>query len=177
MFVFLEVGELGCSVDAGKWDLFGDAVLRVHPLVVQDLLERVTLAWVHDEDSSEEVFRLLVLESVREVEFGFGDSFVRVLKLAGLKGGFANQHEVHDNARTPDINLIGMPRMSHAHTVHDDLGRNIIRGATNRMFPIANELHLRGQPKIRQFQLHLTVDQQIAQFNTNPITKILTPCG
>jgi hypothetical protein len=89
-----------------------------------------------------------------------------VLELVCLKGRLTNEHEIHDNAGTPEIDLIGMAGMAHAHTVHDNLRGDVIGRATDGMFPITLELNFGGKPKISEFQLHLAVDEKIAQLDT-----------
>jgi hypothetical protein len=59
-----------------------------------------------------------------------------------------------------------MTGMAHTHTVHDDFRGDVIRRATDGMFPITLELNFSGKSKIRKFQLHLAVDEKIAQLDT-----------
>ena len=56
--------------------------------------------------------------------------------------------------------------MAHTHTVHDNLRGDVIRRATYSMFPITLELNFSGKSKISEFQLHLAVDEKIAQLDT-----------
>jgi hypothetical protein len=129
------------------------------------LFKRKSFTRIYNENISQQIFSFLVFKAFGKIEFSLWYSVVSLLKPACFEGSLAYQHQIHNDTCTPDIDLIWMARMSHAHTVHDYLRGNIIRGTTYSVFPVSWKLNFSGQSKICKLELHLTIDQKITQFN------------
>lgn len=71
MLIFLEMGKFRGLIDTRGRNGFGNAVFRVHPFVVENLLESVSFAGVHNQDSTKQVLGFLVFEVLRKIELGF----------------------------------------------------------------------------------------------------------
>lgn len=119
--------------------------------MIKNLCKSVSFTRIDYKDSFEQIFGLLIFEVVRKIKLRFGDSIISVFQLICLKRCFPNEHKVHNDTCTPDINFIRMSRMSKTHTVHNNLRCNIIWSPTNCMFSISRKLNFCSKTKISQF--------------------------
>ena len=87
------------------------------------------------------------------------NSAVRGFDISGLKGWFSNDESVDDDTEGPDVNLVGVTALAFKH-----FWRDIVGSTANRAFFLAIEVEFGGETEIAQLDLHLVVEEEIAEF-------------
>ncbi len=77
---------------------------------------------------------------------------------------------LQNDADGPHVHLVAVPVL-----VLQDFGRDVVRRAADGFLLLALELQFGGQAEVAQFDLHLVVQEQVAQLQTSVIKK--TPGG
>ena len=87
------------------------------------------------------------------------DSSVGLFDGLGLEGRFANEDGIEYDPQRPDISFKAMPGLSKY------FRSNIVGGPTSSIPPISRMCQFSTQPKIPNFNLHLIIQKNIAQFD------------
>ncbi len=100
------------------------------------------------------------------------DLGVRVLQAAGLKRWLSDQQCVQNTTQRPNVHLVRVALLV------EDLGRDVVRRAAQSLFAFALEIDACGQAKVADLELHVVVEEQVAQLqvtvNDFVVVQVLT---
>ena len=112
------------------------------------------------QDSLDEVSsRVRNVDVVRERIAVLADAPVSCLHVGRLERRFSNNERVDYDAQRPNIHLVRVAALA-----FEDLGGDIVRRTANRALLLTIKVKLRGKAKVAQFDLHLVVEEEVAEF-------------
>lgn len=110
----------------------------------KDLLKSISFADINDQHFSKKIFSLRIFKILWEIELSFADQSISFIERISLEWRLSNQHQIHDNSCTPNVDFIRMTRNSYSHAVQYDLGSYIVWSTANCMFTISVKLQFRS---------------------------------
>lgn len=127
--------------------------------VVEDFVDGRSFSWIEYQNASYEIFGF----------FGDGDAFgkgvldcfdslVGLLNFRCFKRRLTDNHRIENNSKGPDIDFKRMPLF-----LLQNLGRDIVRSTANCSSLLVLEIKFGCQTKIPSLDLHLIIQEQIAQ--------------
>lgn len=87
------------------------------------------------------------------------DAPVSCFHVGRLERRFPNNERVDDDAQRPNIHLVRVAALA-----FEDLGGDIVRRTANRALLLAIKVKLRGKAEVTQLDLHLVVEEEVAEF-------------
>ena len=112
------------------------------------------------QDSLDEVSsRVRNVDVVRERIAVLADAPVSCLHVGRLERRFSNNERVDYDAQRPNIHLVRVAALA-----FEDLGGDIVRRTANRALLLTIKVKLRGKAKVAQLDLHLVVEEEVAEF-------------
>ena len=112
------------------------------------------------QDSLDEVSsRVRNVDVVRERIAVLADAPVSCLHVGRLERRFSNNERVDYDAQRPNIHLVRVAALA-----FEDLGGDIVWRTANRALLLTIKVKLRGKAKVAQFDLHLVVEEEVAEF-------------
>ena len=87
------------------------------------------------------------------------DAPVSCFHVGCLERRFSNNERVDDDAQRPNIHLVRVAALA-----FEDLGGDIVRRTADRALLLAIKVKLRGKAEVTQLDLHLVVEEEVAEF-------------
>jgi len=78
-----------------------------------------------------------------------------------FEGRAPEEKEIHDDAERSDVDLEGMAVLT-----DDDLRGDVVRCPADRIPSVGFILELRREPKVAELDLHVVVEEEVAELET-----------
>jgi hypothetical protein len=108
----------------------------------QNLFESISFTRIHHQYFPNQILSSLISEVLREIKLPLYYFLVSLIDLIGFKWSLTHEHDIDNNSGTPNIYLIGMPRVPYTHASLDNFGSNVVGSSADCMFSIAIKLYL-----------------------------------
>ena len=129
--------------------------------MLHDLLEAGSSGRVTGQNAGNEISRLVRdLHVVWEVVLVSFDARVSGFNVSRLERWLADDECVDNDAKRPDIDLVGV-----AYAALKDLRRDVIGRATDGALLLTLEVELGCQSKVAQLDLHFFVDEEVSELD------------